>query len=397
MDAQPQKSEGQPPSASAHTSPALLNPLIRTRRRWRWLIIGVLLVSIVLSGILLGPMRNGLFGAVAQSFGGQVYLDDVAMSAQGEGWAVGAYLFNAGGLRESIWHDDHNRWREIPAPASTKRDWLRGVAGLPSGDAWAVGNNGAILYEHNGAWSSVTSPTTDDLQSVAMRSATEGWAIGGHVPQIIATAPGSVLARFAYTPSQPFSLLDTTTCDILHYIGGSWKRVACPVKSPLNGVTVLPNGDAWGVGDGGVILHEHDNTWTAVASPTYATLNAVAMVSPTDGWAVGFLPSDHGGSILLHDEAGHWIEQNPNTSTDLDGIVMNSSTQGWIVGDSGTILDYSEGGWNSYPTTKASATADVLFGVTTIPGGGSVAVGVRGNTGLVLKEHGGVWTTDATP
>lgn len=164
----------------------------------------------------------------------------------------------------------------------------------------------------------------------------------------------------------------------------------------MNGVSLLPNGDAWAVGDGGFMMYEHDNAWTQVASPTYATLNAVAMVSPTDGWAVGFFASEFYTCVLLRYQSGKWIEEPPNLPNGLDGlqgIVMKSPTQGWMVGDQGKIFGYGQGEWTSYSVPNRAV--DELWSVANIPGGGSVAVGATGDAGLVLMEQNGVWRTDA--
>jgi hypothetical protein len=58
----------------------------------------------------------------------------------------------------------------------------------------------------------------------------------------------------------------------------------------LNAVDILPDGEAWSVGNGGMILHSVDRVWNqAVAPYLYGdwTLYDIDMVSATEGWAVG--------------------------------------------------------------------------------------------------------------
>ena len=76
-----------------------------------------------------------------------------------------------------------------------------------------------------GSWSTVSSPTTNDLYSVFMVSASDGWAVG-------------------------------SWGTILHYTGGSWSLYATsPTTDHLYSVFMVSASDGWAVGDYGTILH----------------------------------------------------------------------------------------------------------------------------------------------
>jgi len=68
----------------------------------------------------------------------------VAMSSPRQGWAVGSFERNQGGQTAGIvWADEGGRWAE-----EGRWPWdLNGVAALPDGQAWAVGDSGHILHE----------------------------------------------------------------------------------------------------------------------------------------------------------------------------------------------------------------------------------------------------------
>ena len=134
---------------------------------------------------------------------------------------------------------------------------LYSVAMVSASEGWAVGEAGTILHYTGGSWQSVTSPTTKNLYSVAMVSGSEGWAIG-----------------------------DSGT--ILHYTGDSWHGgVTSPTTVPLSSVAMVSASQGWAVGYGGIILHYTGGAWQSVASPVGNDLNSVVMVSATKGWTVG--------------------------------------------------------------------------------------------------------------
>ena len=84
-----------------------------------------------------------------------------------------------------------------------------------------------------GSWSTVTSPTTNPLESVFMVSAGEGWAVGG-------------------------------SGTILHYSGGSWNIVTSPTTNMLYSAFMVTASDGWVVGESGTILHYTGGSWNTV-------------------------------------------------------------------------------------------------------------------------------------
>jgi hypothetical protein len=128
-------------------------------------------------------------------------------------------------------------------------------------NGWAVGNYGVILRWNGSTWSSISSPTTRNLHTVHMVSASSGWAVGGDY------FGGSGI--------------------ILRWNGSSWSVVPLPTTPELLDVWMLSALDGWAVGYNGTLLHWNGSNWTAAASPSADTYTSVAMFTTNDGWAVG--------------------------------------------------------------------------------------------------------------
>ncbi len=92
-----------------------------------------------------------------------------------------------GGL---ILHYANGRWSIVPKLPTG--DYLSSIAMVSASEGWAVGWGGTILHYANGRWSIVPRlPTGYYLYSIAMVSASEGWAVG------VGTANGSNILHYA--------------------------------------------------------------------------------------------------------------------------------------------------------------------------------------------------------
>ena len=138
-----------------------------------------------------------------------------------DGWAVG-------GLVSAPWDFTGIilRWNGVNwTPFATTSYILRSVEMLSGSEGWSVGNvseGGTQILRWNGtSWQEFPHPNGNELASVSMISANEGWAVGG------STA--------------------------LHWDGQSW--TSNPVSTELNpsSVTTLPTGEVW--------LTSHENGW----------------------------------------------------------------------------------------------------------------------------------------
>lgn len=316
-----------------------------------WHIGSIVLVCLSLLGLL----------AITPSFdtNGTSSLASLAFISPTQGWAVGSFDRYNGGNYGTIWQYSQGRWQQRPQVLVGAA--LNAVTALPDGEAWAVGTGETILHEQGENWTLAyqgtagNSPSPEDLNAIAMLSPREGWAVGGFFPVASSPAPNTsanVLLALQEAPLHPLASARTYDfCDILHYTAGNWQPVTCP-RTPtgaagvLEGLSVLPDGEAWAVGAGGLILHEQGNVWEQQQSPTGNRLTGIAMVSPTEGWAVG-------DQSILHYHQGVWTQVSTAYRT-LTAITMISPEEGWIVSGDGLILHYAQGTWAKAPASPAN-------------------------------------------
>jgi hypothetical protein len=154
-------------------------------------------------------------------------------------------------------------------------------------------------------WQLFPSPTGEDLNSVFMVDANDGWAVG---------AFGT----------------------IIHWNGASWSIVTSPTGDTLNSVFTVNSNDAWAVGFSGDIIHWDGTSWKFVTNIDF--LSAVFMVSSSDGWAVSI------SGKITHWDGSKWGTAMSQTGAGLNSVFMVNSGNGWAVGSSGTILHYGTSG-----------------------------------------------------
>ncbi len=99
----------------------------------------------------------------------------LAMTAPGQGWAVGSGQSSDGQTMGEILQCSNGQWRiaqTLPGvvPAA--------VALHTQDDGWIVGDNGAILRLQGGQWRRQDSPTRDPLRSVSIAPDGQTWAVG---------------------------------------------------------------------------------------------------------------------------------------------------------------------------------------------------------------------------
>jgi hypothetical protein len=296
-------------------------------------------------------------------------LMSIAMVSSTEGWAVGDFQ---GGQAEGvphgvIWHYYDGRWTQA---AQLADEYLNGVAALPDGEAWAVGSDNTILHEQGGNWTLVHRDLPDVasvLTQVAMVSPTEGWAVG-----------------YSSAPNQSGGT-------IWHWSQGKWVQIPYMTRTFLWHISTLPDGEAWTVGNGG-ILHEYRGTWSQIADVSQYGINDVFMLSPTEGWATG----DH----LLHFQHGTWTlfsQTAPFISPYR--IAMSSSHYGWgIIND--RVLHYTQGTWQQVDIS-ISAYLHNINDITMVPGdpseGWMVGAGAISDTNTlppptILHMKNGIWS-----
>ncbi len=308
-------------------------------------------------------------------------LFSIRMTTDGEeGWAVGS--------GDTILHYTTPRvaagsWSTVASP-TTENLWSISVVGASGGwDAWVVGGREIVHYV-GGAWSTVTPPPGLDatvfLSSVFMVSSSDVWAVGGG--QTILHYDGvSWSIVYGNNPgTNPFHSISMVSANgwavggagtILHYDGGSWMPASSPTRQDLYSVFMVPGtSEGWAVGWQGTILHYNGALWDTVTSPTTNSLRSVFMVSARQGWAVG-----SAGTILYYNGYSWKMVSSTLTTHDLNSVFMVSATEGWAVGSAGTILRYNGSSWSP---KYGPLTTDNLHSVFMVSASEGWAVGDNG-------------------
>ncbi len=195
-----------------------------------------------------------------------------------------------------------------------------------SGTAWAIGQNGVILYWDGSVWSTSAS-LGNDLSDVFCISSNDCWAIGDR-------SGGSGT--------------------IAHWNGSSWSTSGFTNNSPnedLYGIHCVASNDCWAVGNkgggSGTIVRWNGSSWSTSGftnnSPN-EDLNGVHCIASNDCWAVG----DRGGGTgsIAHWNGTSWSTAGiTNGSADDDLMAVHCSPAGscWAVGKDGSAAQLSAG------------------------------------------------------
>jgi len=224
---------------------------------------------------------------------------------------------------------------------------------------------------------------------------------------------------------------------VLHWNGTRWAQVAspdpgpAPVQDGLSGVSAVSPGDAWAVGQSGLlgkpktlVLHWNGTAWTQVASPDPSRstniLTDVSADSPGDAWAVGEFDTGHDDfrTLMLHWDGTAWTQvasPSPGARTnELFHVDALSPSDAWAVGDyfAGRALKTLVLHWNgsrwaqiASPSPGPAPVAATLSGVSAISPSDAWAVGAFAPTSgvnrpfepMVLHWNGTRWTRVASP
>lgn len=151
---------------------------------------------------------------------------------------------------------------------------------------------------------------------------------------------------------------------------GRWESPREVGTDTLVGVALTGNGQAWVVGDNGLVLFFDATRWQAVSTPTDVALQSVAAV---DDFAVAV---GAGGTILhLEGSSGNptWQVVSAPTTEDLLGVAIAGRDLAVAVGRAGTVLQWDGVEWQAIN----SGTREHLHGVSMLDDGYGFIVGAR--------------------
>ncbi len=251
-----------------------------------------------------------------QAPAGNVELDDMAMDAPGDGWAVGAI---SGGSTYAgvIYHLTQGAWQRLPQ--TYPGAGLSTISMDSPDDGWAAsqypitgtGFRALVLHYTGGQWRQVDVPALD--RALKGRPGTSDNFIQSITVQMFGPDAGWM---FAWTNSQrdPNDPASRAAVVILRYLGGVWTQIPAPnVKdsTEMFSLSAVSGDEAWiGATDYAttalttLFAHYINGAWSIWPKTFPGVTESIAMTSPTDGWA--FDTGAPGDAGLLHYNGVAW-------------------------------------------------------------------------------------------
>lgn len=191
-----------------------------------------------------------------QPVASKVHLQDIAAWDAQNAVAVG----NQGVV--VVTSDGGATWVEVPAPKSMVANKLMRVLAMPQGQAWAVGEMGAILksIDSGKSWQRKLKEEDVGWNDVAFVDANNGW-VAGEFGRVLRTVDG----------------------------GTNWTASQTPVKSSLMGIAFRDSLNGVAVGLDGSVLVSSDGgaSWLLSTSGTHEHLFSIAWDDKNSQWMAG--------------------------------------------------------------------------------------------------------------
>lgn len=213
-------------------------------------------------------------------------------------------------------------------------------------------------------WTSIPSPTTNDLYAVSFADSLVGTAVGA----------GGTIIR--------------TTDGGLH-----WITQTSGTTGALRGIIQVDTDTAIAVGDSAGILRTTTggNTWATVLGGQNIVLNDIKMIDRDTGLAVG------APSIYRTTDGGlNWIPQITPFAANFTGAAFEDRDSGLVVTDIGKVIKTTDGGKSWLRILPNSNYG--LFNVASIKRNTYAAAGGVGNTGVLVRttDGGANWASIAS-
>ena len=276
----------------------------------------------------------------------QEILEDVVALTPSDVWAVRNHWGFIGSFldrRTHVLHWDGALWSKVQSVdvAGSATNQLQSVAARSATEVWAAGwfqqgsgveTTGTLIERWNGtAWAIVPSPNPgpagNSLEAVTVVGQTEAWAVGSMYNPTVVSLP---LA--------------------MRWDGSAWTAVDVPVPSFCTERTYLTEVAArrprrvlvtgyckTAAGDQGFILRWNGKKWRVVAGPdqipTQALLQGITFVSNAEAWAVGSSASQT--PLILHWDGTTWSTAAPPADAGPEASLLSiavSRTKVWAVG-----------------------------------------------------------------
>lgn len=372
------------------------------RRAWMrfgraiWMLTAWALVSLMALAGCAAPRTTGnatptsVYGACDptkqwQPPAGNVELDDMAMVAPGEGWAVGILTGQGIGAAPTgvIYHLSQGKWTRLPQtyPGAELAD----IAMDSPTDGWAAtstgmmgtGDRALVLHYTGGQWRQVDVPALD--QAFKGPPGTAGYDIQWLNLQLFGPDAGWMFAltNTLRNPNDPSS---REVVIILRLEHGVWTPIPTPLvkdSTEMFWLSAVSGNEAWlDMTDYASpslttsFAHYVDGAWSIWPQTFQVETERFTMLSPTDGWAIDSSNSTGDAGLLRFDGAQWTSAATPGAwaSHRLYLYRVIYSTPGgatWFTGTRGTSRDaiveqYADGRWSQVAWPYPDAQPNIL-------------------------------------
>jgi hypothetical protein len=325
---------------------------------------------------------------------GNVALEDIAMDAPGDGWAVGEVTPVWGGSGPSapvgvIYHLSGGRWTRLPQ-TYPGADLTSISMGSPT-DGWAVSDSGVtgqgartlVLHYTGGQWRQEDIPALDAILKGAPNES------GGNIQWISVQMFGPDAGwLFAWSNIEPGSYPNLANV-ILRYEHGSWARIPLPpfkALTTLFWLSAVSGDEAWlagtdyGASDQSTVFARYTNgAWRIWPQTFPGVTERMSMLSPTNGWAFDDQPLHFDGqSWAVAPVPADWASKNV---TVYGAVYSPAPNVTWLVGSYGHAItpaplleQYANGQWSAvaWPFADALPTRIMTDGSGDLRGVGNI-------------------------
>lgn len=263
-------------------------------------------------------------------------------------------------------------WENAASPVTAN---LNSVAMVSANDGWAVGENGTVLHYDGKNWVKFSTPIPEvtTLVSIAMSSAQNGWILSGDSLYRWNGAQWS--SAQAPAPPWPFFMKDIATPNET----SAWVAsgiIVCSSGPPCDPENAL-----------GTISHWDGSSWS-YTSISNVFFSSIAMNSDSDGWAVGFeldQATRHLRSKIMHWNGYSWtavdhpISEYPGGSVHfiLEEIAALNSEAAWAaVSEENRFLHWNGTVWTAVYSPVSGRPAIAVVSASnawSVGGAGSIA------------------------
>ncbi|NNC95388.1 MAG: T9SS type A sorting domain-containing protein [Chitinophagales bacterium] len=252
-------------------------------------------------------------------------------------------------------------------------------------------------------WVSVSSGTTQDLNSVYMISNTKAFVVGNSGTILVTNDGGSNWATVPIATIEDINAIQFIDANVGYAAvdngivlktidgGATWSIQFTGSSNSMRDLFFVNASVGYFTGENGEILKTTDGglTFTSQVSNTTERMESIFFTSMTVGYAVG----RNGAYVTTTDGGVNWISGSAGTTTDLKDVFFVDATTGFIARQNNFVQKTIDGGttWLSIPTNIGNG-FDALYFSDANNGRGI------GNSGFAASTANGAtsWVVDPT-